>query len=122
MALISKNVDIHKPDDIANKCNNTYDSTVKMKPVDASSNVYIGFNKENNQEGPKFKVGDYVGISKYEAIFAKGYISNWSEKAFELKGVKNTVLCTYVISNLKVEKLVATFYENELQKANQKAF
>ena len=122
MALISKNMDIHKPDDIANKCNNTYDSTVKMKPVDASSNVYIDFNKESNQEGPKFKVGDYVGISKYEAIFAKCYISNWSKKAFELKDVKNTVPWTYVISNLKVEKLVATFYENELQKANQKAF
>ena len=33
MTLISKNVYIDKLDDIVNKCNNTYDRTIKMKPV-----------------------------------------------------------------------------------------
>ena len=35
-----------------------------MNPADVKSNTYIYFNKENNKEDPKFKVGDYVRISK----------------------------------------------------------
>ena len=38
------------------------------------------------------------------------------------KLVKNTVLWTYVISDLKDEELVGTFYEKELQKAILKEF
>ena len=37
-----------------------------------------------------------------------------------LEKVKNTVLCTYVIENLNVKDTVRTFYENKLQKTNQK--
>ena len=47
-----------------------------MKSVDVKSSTYIDFNKENSKEGPKFKVGDDVRISKYKNIFAKGYVSN----------------------------------------------
>ena len=43
-----------------------------MKPVDVNPSMYIDFNKGNNKEGPKIKVGDPVRISKYEGIFAKG--------------------------------------------------
>ena len=77
--------------------------------------MYIDFNKENNTESPKFKIGDNVRISKYKNIFAKGYIPNWSEEAFVIKKVKNTVPWTYVISDLKGEEIVGTFYEKELQ-------
>ena len=49
-----------------------------MKPVDVKSSIYIVFNKENNKEGPKFKFGDYVRISKYKNIFAKCYVPNYS--------------------------------------------
>ena len=30
-------------------------------------------------KNPKFKVGDYVRISKYKTIFAKGYAPNLSD-------------------------------------------
>ena len=43
-----------------------------MKLVDVKSNTYIDFNEENKKEGPKFKVGDYVRISKFKSIFEKG--------------------------------------------------
>ena len=39
-----------------------------------------------------------------------------------IKKVKNTVPWTYVISDLKGEEIAETFYENELQKTNQKEF
>ena len=43
---ISENVYIDKVDDIVNKFNNTYHSTIKMKPVDVKSSTYINFNAE----------------------------------------------------------------------------
>ena len=43
MNSVSKNVYIDKLDDIVNKYNNTYHSTIKMKPVDVKSNTYINF-------------------------------------------------------------------------------
>ena len=39
-----------------------------------------------------------------------------------IKRFKNTVLWTYLISNLKDEEIVGQFYENEFQKTNQKEF
>ena len=72
MTSISKAVHSDKLDDIVNKYNNTYHRTIKVKPVDAkSAYILAGFNKENNQEGPKFKVDDHVRISKYRNIFCK---------------------------------------------------
>ena len=54
--------------------------------------MYINFNKENNKEDPKFKVGNHVRILKYKNVFEKGYFSHWSERVFVIKKVKNTVL------------------------------
>ena len=48
--------------DIANKHNNTYHSTIKMKTLDVKSSTYIDFNKANNKEDPKFEVGDHVTL------------------------------------------------------------
>ena len=41
-----------------------------MKLVDVKSSRYIDSNKENDKGDSKFKVGDYVRISKYKNIFA----------------------------------------------------
>ena len=53
-----------------NKHSNAYHKTIKMTPVDVNPNIYIDLDKENNKEGPKFKVGDNNRISKYNIIFA----------------------------------------------------
>ena len=39
-----------------------------------------------------------------------------------IKKIKNTMLWTCVISDLKGEEIVGTFYEKELQKTNQSIF
>ena len=122
MNLLLKNVYIAKLDDIVNKYNNTYHSTIKMKPVDVKSSTYINSSKENNDQDPKFKTGDIVRISKHKSIFAKGYVPNWSEEVFVIKKAKSTVPWTYVISDLKDEEIVGTFHEKELQKTNQNEF
>ena len=53
-------------------------------------------------------------------IFAKVYTPNFSEEVFMIKKVKSTISWTNIISDLKREEIFGTFYENELQKANQK--
>ena len=91
MTSISKKVYIDKLDGIVNKYNNTYHSTIKMKPVDVKSNTYIDSSKEINNNVPKFKIGDTVRILKYKKVFTKGYSPNWSKEAFVIKKVKNSV-------------------------------
>ena len=76
MTSVSKNVCIDKLDDIVNKYNNTYHSTIKIKPADVKSNTYIDFNKEINDKEAKLKIDDTVRISNYKNIFATGYTPN----------------------------------------------
>ena len=121
LALISNNMYIDKLDDINNKYNSTYHRTIKLKPVDAK-HVYC-LNKERNKESPKCKVCDHIRISKYKNVFAKDYVRNWSEEFFVIKKVKkNTVLWTYLITDLKSEEISRTCYEKELQKIKEKVF
>ena len=62
MTTISKNMYIDKLDDIVNQY--IYHSTIKMKPVDRRSTADIDFDKEDNEKGPKLKVGDHIRILK----------------------------------------------------------
>ena len=89
-----------------------------MKPVDVNPSMYIDFNKENNNEGHKFKIGHILRISKYKNIFEKYYVPNWYEEVFVIKKMKNTVSWTYIITDLNGEETVRPFYEKELHKAN----
>ena len=113
---------VDKLNDIVNKCNNTYHRTIKVKPVDVKDNTYIDFSKEVHDKDPKLKIGDWLRISKYKNIFARGYTPNWSEEVFVITNVENTVPRTYVISDINGEKIIETFYKKELQTPNQKEF
>ena len=119
MTSVSKNVYIDKLDYIVKKYNNTYHTSIKMKPVDVKDNTYIDFKKEVNDKNPKLKVGDQVKVSKYKNIFAKGCMPNWSEEIFIIKKIKNNVPWPYVLNNLNGEEIIGTFYENELQRTKQ---
>ena len=46
MTSRTKNMCIIKLDDIVNKYNNIYYSTIKMKPVEVNSSTYIDFDKK----------------------------------------------------------------------------
>ena len=122
MTAISKNVYFDVLNDTVDEYNNTYHKTIKMKPIDVKSDSFGEYNEESNEKDPKFKVNDHVRISKYKNVFAKGYAPNWSEEIFIVKKIKNTVPWTSVISHLNGEKIVGSFYEEELQKTNQKEF
>ena len=125
MASVSKNVDIDNLDDIVNKYNNTYHGTIKVKPVEVKpikSKTYFDPCKEINDKDPKIKIGDFVRISKYKNIFGNNSTPNWLQEVFVVKKVRNTVPYTNVINGLNGEEIVGKFYENELEKSNQKGF
>ena len=93
-----------------------------MKPGDVKPNTYIDSSKEINDKNPKFKISDNVRISKYKNVFAKSYTPNWPEEVNLIKKDENTVPWAYVINDLNGKEIVGTFYENKLQKTNQKGF
>ena len=122
MTSVGQNVYYDVLNDIVDEYNNTYHSTIKMKPVDAEDDSFAEYNEKSNKKDPKFRVGDHVRIPKCKNIFAKGYTANWSEEIFVIKRIKNTVPWTYVISDLNGEEIVGGLYKKELQKINQKEF
>ena len=78
-------------------------SIIKMELVDIKTNTYIYSSKDTNDNDSKFKIRDIVRISKYKNIFAKGYTLNWSEEAFMIKRIKNTVPCTTLMKKKLLE-------------------
>ena len=63
MAAVSKNVYFNVLDHIVNKYNNTVHRTIKMKPIDVTSDSYAKYNENSNETKPRFKVRN-VRISK----------------------------------------------------------
>ena len=63
MAAVSKNVCFNVLDHIVNKYNNTVHRTIKMKPIDVTSDSYAKYNENSNETKPRFKVRN-VRISK----------------------------------------------------------
>ena len=108
MTAVSKNVSFDVLDNIVNKYNNFVHRSIKMKPIDVTSESYAKHNEDSNEKDPKFKIGDHVTISKYSNVFAKGYTQNLSEEVFIISKIKNTVLWTYVISDLNHWKFLWT--------------
>ena len=105
--------------------NNTYHSSIKMKPSDVNTenehevwnNLYGKYRKPTK---PKFRIGDYVRISKTSRPFKKGYLPNWSEEIFTVASIVKSVPVTYRIKEENGTFIKGTFYEKELQKTQRK--
>ena len=119
MTSITKNVYIDKLDDIVNKYNNTYHSTIKMKPVDVKSSTYIDSSKDINDKDSKFKIGNIVRISKYKIIFANVSTPNWSEKVFVIKKFKYCSMDMLLLILMK-KKLFKLFTKTNCKKQIKK--
>ena len=88
MVAVSKDVYFDVLDDFVDNYNNAVHRTIKMKPINVTSDSYAEYNEDSNVTKPKFKVGDDVRISKYKNIFAKGYTQNWLEEVLLLVKLK----------------------------------
>ena len=92
--------------------NNTVHRTIKMKPIEVTSDSYAEYNEDSNEKDPKFEVCDRVRISKYKNISAKGYTPNWSVEVFVVSKIKDTVPWTYIISDVNGELINWSFAKN----------
>jgi hypothetical protein len=109
-------------DDFVNDYNNSFHSTIAMKPIDARKkeneevdwyNLY-GANLEKTFGKQKFKVGESIRISKFKSIFTKGYLPNFTEEVFEIKQVIFTKPIVYKLEDYQNELIDGYFYEEEL--------
>ena len=46
--------------DIVNKYKNTVYRTIKMKPIEVTSDSHAEYNEDSDKKNPKFKAGDHV--------------------------------------------------------------
>ena len=122
MTAISKSVYLNVLDDIVNKYNNADHRTIKIKPIDVTSDSYAKYDKDSYVTKPKLKFGDNVRISKYRNIFAKGYTENWSEEVFVVSKIKSAVPWAYVIIDLNGEPIAGSFMKENCQKVVKKNF
>lgn len=113
-------------DDIVHAYNNSYHRTIKMAPVEVNDKnilqVYRNISasqmtkKLKKPKKPKFKVGDYVRITKDKNVFGKGFTPNFTEELFRITSVSLRTPVVYYIEDLAGEEITGTHYEAELQK------
>ena len=62
-------------------------------------------------------IGNRVRIFKFKNKFEKGYKGYWTKEIFKIKEVRNTSPITYRLEDLDGEKILGSFYNNELQRS-----
>lgn len=113
---------INMIDTLTKKYNNSKHRTIKMKPskVNATNEKQILstiYDHIKIHITPKFKVGDFVRISKYKHVFDKGYTPNWTTEIFKITKVQHTNPVTYLLEDYQGNPIKGGFYELELQKS-----
>lgn len=101
--------------------NKTKHRTIHMKPIEvteknANKVLNDAYNHLKIFRIGKFKMNDYVRISKHKGMFEKGYTPNWSSEIFQIYKIQNTNPITYLIKDVKDTPISGAFYEQELQK------
>ena len=91
-----------------------------MKSVDVNSSMRIDFNKENNKEGPKFKIGDHVRISKCKTFLQKAMSQIGLKTFLLLQNLRIMFRGHILLGILKAKKLLENFTERNCKKTNQK--
>ena len=94
---------------------------MKMKPTDLQSGMYITYSVEHNNKLIQ-SCWSCENTQNIKNVLTKSYIENFSEEPFAIMEKKNAVPWTYVVSNIKGEKIIGTFYEKELHKASHKKY
>ena len=88
MTAISKNVYFDVLDDIVNKYNKTVQRTIKIKPIDVTSDSYAEYNEDFNKKDPKFKVGDMLEFQNTKTFLLKDLLQIGRKKFLLLVGLK----------------------------------
>lgn len=107
---------------LVDEYNHTSHRTIKMAPVEVNKDnekkllqsVYK--HVKTAKKKPKFKIGDFVRVSKHKLLFEKGYTANYSMEVFKIVKVKLSNPRTYLLEDLEETPIKGAFYEEELLK------
>ena len=109
---------------LVDQYNNTKHSGVKFNtPRDMMyDNIRLAIKQDNRPIIPsKLKIGDRVRINYKRGILDnKGYLPNWTYQIYTICEVLNTNPITYKIKDERGDIIKGSFYEEEVQKTNQK--
>ena len=121
MTSISKNVYIDKLDDIVNKYNNTYHSTIKMKPVDVKSKTYIDSSKKINDKDLGLKLVILLEYQNIKIFLQKVTLQIGLKKFLWLKKLK--ILCRghTLLVILKEKRLLERFMKKNYKRQIKKS-
>ena len=94
-------------------------STTKLPPEKITKknensilrNIY---NEPKIFQKSKYKVGNFVRISKHKGHFEKGYQPNWSTEVFKIDKINNTYPITYQLTDYTDTPISGGFYQAEL--------
>ena len=89
-----------------------------MRPDDVEvKGLQVNIVKNDPKLKPKYKVGDFVRISKISASpFVKNFNQNWSDEVFQISDINTKQSpVMYVIRDENNDIIEGKFYEEELQ-------
>lgn len=80
-------------------------------------NTVYKYNREySKRRMAKFKVGDYVRLSKQRKTFDKSYTPNWTTEVFKVRKIQyNTDPITYLLKSYQNEDILGSVYAEEMQ-------
>ena len=89
MTSASKNFYFNVLDDVVNKYSNMVHRTIKMKPIDITSDSYAEYNKNSNKKDPNnFKIGIMLGFQNTKTFFLKDTLKVGQKKLLLLVKLK----------------------------------
>ena len=107
---------------LVTRYNNTIHSRTKFKPVKVNKKnkekVFLNLYKDRIVNKTSFlNIDDQVRILKLKKDFEKGFERKWSKEVFKIKKKLNTLpFKKYIISDLKNNEIIGTFYDFELNR------
>jgi hypothetical protein len=107
---------------LVDEYNNTKHRTIKYSPAEVNQsnkdqvlrNIEAS-HKFTKSKAYKFKIGNYVRISKQKYAFSKGYTANWSAEIFKIIKQNNSSPPTYILQDESGNIINGCFYPQELQ-------
>lgn len=114
--------------EIVHSYNNTIHGTTGFRPAEVGDHnalelydrVYKPILDKRAEEKvkPSFRVGDLVRISLFKDKFKRSYTQNWSEEVFEIWSVVKSHPERFKIRDLLKEKVLGSFYSENLKLVN----
>jgi hypothetical protein len=122
---------IDKLPELMHAYNTSKHRTIKMTPEQASlkknerrcADIQYGdiVEKTSAPPGvePKFKLGQYVRISREKGLFEKGYLPNWSREIYKVVSILFVDPYVYELEDLSGETIRGSFYEQNMHATSE---